>query len=78
MSPGLRHWSDCRHSAHAVSPGGVRSCYTEDGKLTSRLDFYSDFKERFADLGEPGNREFSNVREGLIVGLLSIGALAAR
>lgn len=27
-----------------------------------------DFRERFADQGEPGNREFSNVREGLIVG----------
>lgn len=33
-----------------------------------------DFRERFADTVGPKGPTFSNVREGLIVGLLSIGA----
>jgi SP family sugar:H+ symporter-like MFS transporter len=37
-----------------------------------------DFLERFGQLQSDGSYAFSNVREGLIVGMLSIGTLLGK
>ncbi|CAG7977449.1 unnamed protein product [Penicillium salamii] len=68
----LLTWRSCVMGLF-VSMGGFLFGY-DTGQISGFLEM-KDFLERYGELGPDGDYHFSNVRSGLIVGLLSIGTL---
>ncbi|CAG8943306.1 unnamed protein product [Penicillium salamii] len=68
----LLTWRSCVMGLF-VSMGGFLFGY-DTGQISGFLEM-KDFLERYGELGADGEYHFSNVRSGLIVGLLSIGTL---
>ncbi|CAG7916568.1 unnamed protein product [Penicillium olsonii] len=68
----LLTWRSCVMGLF-VSMGGFLFGY-DTGQISGFLEM-EDFLERYGELGPDGAYRFSNVRSGLIVGLLSIGTL---
>jgi len=70
---GTRVSLTCIFLAVLSSMGGF--CFGYDTGQIADILVMSDFKARFAQQGADGTYAFSNVRSGLIVGMLSIGTL---
>jgi SP family sugar:H+ symporter-like MFS transporter len=68
----LLTWRSCVMGLF-VSMGGFLFGY-DTGQISGFLEM-EDFLKRYGELGPDGDYHFSNVRSGLIVGLLSIGTL---